>query len=211
VSENRPREVHSRGAVHSPTEPVRKGSPRTDDEYLDISFDLSPSGPSADSMPGYGWAFGEHQMAMGIGYKGPAVLGVNWTTGMFDTDVDGYIKPTGAIEGGHAIVCPKVSVSGDYYELHNSWGKGWGVNGRARMKRGAMAELLTADGECCFPTIRRLTPSPLAYRVAVAAAIRDAVPGIAISTDVIVGFCGETEAQFQATLRLLETVGAHTP
>ena len=30
------------------------------------------------------------------------------------------------------------------------------------------------------------------------AAIRDAVPGIAISTDVIVGFCGETEAQFEA-------------
>ncbi len=36
--------------------------------------------------------------------------------------------------------------------------------------------------------------------------IREAVPGIAISTDVIVGFCGETEAQFEATLRLLETV-----
>jgi tRNA-2-methylthio-N6-dimethylallyladenosine synthase len=32
------------------------------------------------------------------------------------------------------------------------------------------------------------------------------VPGIAISTDVIVGFCGETEAQFEATLRLLERV-----
>ena len=38
------------------------------------------------------------------------------------------------------------------------------------------------------------------------ARIREAVPGIAISTDVIVGFCGETEEQFQATLRLLETV-----
>src|SRR6476659_4791148 len=38
------------------------------------------------------------------------------------------------------------------------------------------------------------------------ARIREAVPGVAISTDVIVGFCGETEAQFQATLRLLETV-----
>ncbi|HKG57343.1 MAG TPA: MiaB/RimO family radical SAM methylthiotransferase [Candidatus Limnocylindrales bacterium] len=38
------------------------------------------------------------------------------------------------------------------------------------------------------------------------ARIRDAVPGIAISTDVIVGFCGETEAQFESTLRLLETV-----
>ncbi|MEO5704055.1 MAG: MiaB/RimO family radical SAM methylthiotransferase [Candidatus Limnocylindrales bacterium] len=36
--------------------------------------------------------------------------------------------------------------------------------------------------------------------------IREAVPHIAISTDVIVGFCGETEAQFESTLRLLERV-----
>ena len=34
--------------------------------------------------------------------------------------------------------------------------------------------------------------------------IRAAVPDITISTDVIVGFCGETEAQFEATLELLE-------
>jgi tRNA-2-methylthio-N6-dimethylallyladenosine synthase len=38
------------------------------------------------------------------------------------------------------------------------------------------------------------------------AAIRAAVPGIAISTDVIVGFCGETEPQFEATLDLLRAV-----
>jgi tRNA-2-methylthio-N6-dimethylallyladenosine synthase len=36
------------------------------------------------------------------------------------------------------------------------------------------------------------------------AKIRAAVPGIAISTDIIVGFCGESEFQFQATLGLLE-------
>ena len=36
--------------------------------------------------------------------------------------------------------------------------------------------------------------------------IREAVPGITVSTDVIVGFCGETEAQFQRTLRVLEEV-----
>jgi tRNA-2-methylthio-N6-dimethylallyladenosine synthase len=39
------------------------------------------------------------------------------------------------------------------------------------------------------------------------ARIRAAVPGIAISTDVIVGFCGETEAQFGASLELLQAVG----
>jgi tRNA-2-methylthio-N6-dimethylallyladenosine synthase len=36
--------------------------------------------------------------------------------------------------------------------------------------------------------------------------IREAVPGITISTDVIVGFCGETEEQFERTLVLLEDV-----
>jgi tRNA-2-methylthio-N6-dimethylallyladenosine synthase len=38
------------------------------------------------------------------------------------------------------------------------------------------------------------------------ARIREAVPGIAISTDVIVGFCGETDAEFGATLDALEEI-----
>jgi tRNA-2-methylthio-N6-dimethylallyladenosine synthase len=36
--------------------------------------------------------------------------------------------------------------------------------------------------------------------------LRAAVPGISLTTDVIVGFCGETEAQFEATLELLRSV-----
>jgi tRNA-2-methylthio-N6-dimethylallyladenosine synthase len=36
--------------------------------------------------------------------------------------------------------------------------------------------------------------------------IRDVVPGASLSTDVIAGFCGETEAQFQRTLELLEQI-----
>ena len=38
------------------------------------------------------------------------------------------------------------------------------------------------------------------------AMLRDTVPGVAISTDVIVGFPGETEEQFQSTLELMEEV-----
>jgi tRNA-2-methylthio-N6-dimethylallyladenosine synthase len=38
------------------------------------------------------------------------------------------------------------------------------------------------------------------------ARIREAVPGIALSTDVIVGFCGETDEEYGATLELLRTV-----
>ena len=36
--------------------------------------------------------------------------------------------------------------------------------------------------------------------------IRDRVPNVSLSTDVIVGFCGETEAQFQQTLDLISEV-----
>ena len=40
----------------------------------------------------------------------------------------------------------------------------------------------------------------------VVAALRDAVPGLALSTDIIVGFPGETEVDFQETLSLVEQV-----
>ncbi|MFV2062559.1 MAG: tRNA (N6-isopentenyl adenosine(37)-C2)-methylthiotransferase MiaB [Chloroflexota bacterium] len=36
--------------------------------------------------------------------------------------------------------------------------------------------------------------------------LRSAVPSISLTTDIIVGFCGETEAQFEATLELLRKV-----
>jgi len=38
-------------------------------------------------------------------------------------------------------------------------------------------------------------------------ALREAVPGMSLSTDVIVGFCGETEQDFQQTLGLVERGG----
>jgi tRNA-2-methylthio-N6-dimethylallyladenosine synthase len=36
--------------------------------------------------------------------------------------------------------------------------------------------------------------------------LREAVPGLALTSDVIVGYPGETEAEFEATLRLVETL-----
>jgi tRNA-2-methylthio-N6-dimethylallyladenosine synthase len=43
------------------------------------------------------------------------------------------------------------------------------------------------------------------YREKIAAAV-DAVPGLALTTDIIVGFCGETEAEFEGTVQLIRDV-----
>jgi geranylgeranyl reductase family protein len=43
-------------------------SPRTHDDYLDISFDLAPEGPTAAAMPGYGWIFGMGDGTANVGY-----------------------------------------------------------------------------------------------------------------------------------------------
>src|SRR2546429_7712958 len=40
--------------------------------------------------------------------------------------------------------------------------------------------------------------------LAVVAALRDAMPGIALTTDIIVGFPGESEEDFRETLSLVE-------
>ena len=42
------------------------------------------------------------------------------------------------------------------------------------------------------------------------AEIRDAIPGIALSTDMIVGFPGETDNDFEETLSLVDAVGFHS-
>ena len=118
---------------------------------------------------GYRWAFTAEEVAKAVAYFGPGVLGVNWFTGMFDTDPDGFIAPEGAHAGGHAILVHSVkihyrSLSGwlartwrdvdwdrSYVVLHNSWGPSWGVKGRAKLTLRHLDVLLGQDGEACFP------------------------------------------------------------
>jgi hypothetical protein len=102
----------------------------------------------------YRWAFGEPDLLLSVGYKGPAVLGINWYSGMMDPDSKGIIRPTGQVEGGHAILCNGISVRSGLYRLHNSWGTGWGLGGDCFISRDDMSRLLSEEGECCIPVKR---------------------------------------------------------
>ena len=102
----------------------------------------------------YRWAFGEEDLALAIGYKGPAVLGIHWYEGMMNPDKNGIIHVTGKILGDHAILDNGISIVKDLYRLHQSWGRTWGINGECFISRADMTRLLKEDGEACIPVIR---------------------------------------------------------
>jgi hypothetical protein len=104
----------------------------------------------------YRWAFTEPELALAVGYKGPVVLGLNWYSGMFNPDRDGYIHPTGRLEGGHCILTYSINVRLGYYRLHNSWGPHWGALGTAKVGRQDMALLLAEEGDACIPLRQRV-------------------------------------------------------
>lgn len=102
----------------------------------------------------YRWGFNLNDVLVAGSRKGPVVLGLNWYTGMMGTNTDGYVKPTGVIEGGHAILMLGVSVKYRCVILHNSWGPTWGRKGRAYLKWDDLERLLGEQGEACIPAVR---------------------------------------------------------
>lgn len=106
----------------------------------------------------YRWGFSLSDLQLAIGYRGPAVLGLNWYSGMMHPDSSGLIHPTGDNLGGHAILCNGISLSRKQFRLHNSWGSNWGLGGDCFISFDDMDRLLHEDGEACIPTKRIRLP-----------------------------------------------------
>lgn len=106
-------------------------------------------------MDEYRWAFGLDDLRLAVGSHGPAVIGVNWYAGMFDTDSAGYVRVTGDVVGGHCVVVHGVSQRTGRFRIRNSWGPDWGVNGEAWVSFDDMARLLGENGEAVIPVWRK--------------------------------------------------------
>ena len=84
--------------------------------------------------------------------NGPVVIGSDWTNDMFNPDANFYVKPTGGVAGGHCYVLLGDLPSENAFEFLNSWGSGWGNNGRFKMLYTDFAILLkgiSSPGEAC--------------------------------------------------------------
>lgn len=106
-------------------------------------------------MKEYRWSFSFEEFVIGVGFNGPAVIGVDWWTGMMESDGAGFIHRSGHPAGGHCTLVNAVSVSDRTFTIHNSWGPNWGRKGEARIKWDDMEALLKDRGEACFFIHRR--------------------------------------------------------
>lgn len=119
----------------------------------------------------YRWGFGLEDVVRMAGHKGPVIIGVNWYTGMFAPDLNGYIHASGNIAGGHCTLVRGVRIKyvkgntipnrfefvdldASYATIHNSWGKEWGKDGTVRISLRDLGKLLEEDGEAVIPISR---------------------------------------------------------
>lgn len=103
---------------------------------------------NAGAISGWKWLFGEDELREWVTWYGPAVVGTLWLMDMFDpSPLTGMLTVAGEIAGGHAYRIVQHSTSRDAYRIVNSWGRGWGQNGRAWIRTGDLAGLLANDGD----------------------------------------------------------------
>ena len=106
----------------------------------------------------YRWAMDFRELLVGIGYNGPAVLGVPWYEGMYRPNADGYIKPTGRVMGGHAILARAINVKTKTVTLRNSWGKGWGHTGDCYISFDDLETVVRDRADMAFMLKRNTNP-----------------------------------------------------
>lgn len=98
----------------------------------------------------YRWCFGLSDVLKTLSYYGAVGIGVTWYNSMF-YPVNEYgllnVDVNSGIAGGHAVELHGLNISGKYVIGTNSWGTGWGNNGRFRIKWTDLDMLLKDYGE----------------------------------------------------------------
>jgi hypothetical protein len=75
------------------------------------------------------------------------IIGIPWYDGMFNPDANGFINISGNLAGGHEVCVDQINVEEKWVGFPNSWGRTWGVKGRAKMSWDTAGRLLSEQGD----------------------------------------------------------------
>lgn len=103
----------------------------------------------------YRWAYTVRDFIIAIGRHGPGCLAIDWMTGMMRPDSDGFIHPTGRVEGGHSILVCSVQMSAFKRPAVGLW-QSWGAMPVWWMYVDELEEVVQGNGEMVIPTTRVL-------------------------------------------------------
>lgn len=104
---------------------------------------------AAGQISSYQWTWELQPAVNHILEVGPLVIGINWYEKMSNPTREGYITPSGRLQGGHAILCYGADTRKARISLQNSWGPNWGSDGKCYLSFEDFEQLLSEDGECC--------------------------------------------------------------
>jgi hypothetical protein len=92
----------------------------------------------------------------------PVITGTNWYDSMFTPDANGIVSITGgAPVGGHEYLLDEIDVERGLVGFTNSWGSGWGIEGRAYMTFDTLRRLLSEQGDVtAFVSVTKPAPVP---------------------------------------------------
>jgi hypothetical protein len=109
---------------------------------------------------------------------GPFIIGSDWYTGMDNPSSTGLVTATGTVRGGHEYECIGYDAAADMWELVNSWGPGFGIDGHFFYSSATLAKLLAAQGDATsFVPITAPAPTPTPSADPNVVAFHDAVSG----------------------------------
>lgn len=98
-------------------------------------------------ITGWRWLFGADEVIEWLELYGPCAVGTKWTTGMFTPDDKGVVRLHGQVAGGHAYRLVGHNARKGMTRCVNSWGRGWGDNGRFWIADSDLRDLLADNGE----------------------------------------------------------------
>jgi len=100
-------------------------------------------------IAGYEWAF-TLDTALQALMERPFITGTWWTEDMFEPDAEGIVHPTGRDAGGHEYVCDGYDAERGLVWFANSWGEGFGEDGRFAIPAEEYGDLLDRQGDVTF-------------------------------------------------------------